>query len=277
MFNLIVSGADWASGEFQFSLNRVFEYTADNVVARFRTDQGPDFNALAQLPTILMDEGIGREVSRVGRIIDVRPVQTGGISVRCVLDAEIPGIENQALFEMARDLDMDEWEFSRNHWAVKNVDLFRVLLRRDLRRRVMPRVFQIAEHENVEADLVSVMKPFDERFDPVYQTLQGLCGELRRRCVRADDIWEHPMVMQDVVSLIDRSRVVIADCTDRNPNVFYEIGIAHTLGRDVLMITQAEDDVPFDLRHLRFVPYLNNAEGRIALTNTLRARVEAFA
>src|SRR6266700_3613748 len=44
--------------------------------------------------------------------------------------------------------------------------------------------------------------------------------------------------------LIDRSRVVICDCTKRNPNVFYEIGIAYTLGRDVILITQNDADVP---------------------------------
>jgi hypothetical protein len=80
------------------------------------------------------------------------------------------------------------------------------------------------------------------------------------KCRRADDIWENPAVMQDVVSLIDRSRVVICDCTGRNPNVFYEIGVAHTLGREVILITQSQEDIPFDLRHLRYVSYLNNGE-----------------
>jgi hypothetical protein len=50
----------------------------------------------------------------------------------------------------------------------------------------------------------------------------------------------------------------------------------HTLGRDVLMITQAEGDVPFDLRHLRFVQYVNNAEGRMALADALRRRLNAL-
>jgi hypothetical protein len=69
---------------------------------------------------------------------------------------------------------------------------------------------------------------------------------------------------------IDRSCVVICNCTGRNPNVFYEIGIAHTLGREVILITQIEGDIPFDLRHLRYVRYLNNGEG----LNTLSARLQ---
>jgi hypothetical protein len=83
--------------------------------------------------------------------------------------------------------------------------------------------------------------------------------------------------MQDVVSLIDRSRVVIADCTSRNPNVFYEIGIAHTLGREVILITQNDADIPFDLRHLRYVRYLNNGEGLADLERRLLPRLQAIA
>jgi len=65
------------------------------------------------------------------------------------------------------------------------------------------------------------------------------------RRLRRDDKW-----LCHVRNLISRNvDNEIADCTGRNPNVFYEIGIAHTLGRNVVMITEA--DVPFDLRHLR--------------------------
>ncbi len=80
-------------------------------------------------------------------------------------------------------------------------------------------------------------------------------------------------IIQDVVSLIDRSRIVVCDCTDRNPNVFYEAGIAHTLGRDVILTTQSEHDIPFDLRHLRYIRYMNNAEGRTAMTTELLERI----
>ena len=80
-------------------------------------------------------------------------------------------------------------------------------------RRQRPRVFQIAEHESIEPVLISAMMPFAAEFTRVYQALQALAGELDLRCRRADNIWEDPAVVQDVVTLIDRSRVVIADCT----------------------------------------------------------------
>ncbi len=48
---------------------------------------------------------------------------------------------------------------------------------------------------------------------------------------------------------------LVADLTGRNPNVMYEVGIAHTVGKPVIMVTQDIDDVPFDLRALRCVVY----------------------
>jgi hypothetical protein len=61
--------------------------------------------------------------------------------------------------------------------------------------------------------------------------------------------------MEDIWSGICHARLAIADCTGRNPNVFYEIGIAHTLDKNTILIAQSVDDVPFDLRHRRVLVY----------------------
>jgi hypothetical protein len=89
------------------------------------------------------------------------------------------------------------------------------------------------------------------------------------KCVPAKDIWENEIIIQDIVSLIDKARFVICDCTDKNANVFYEAGIAHSLGRNVILICQSESDIPFNLRHLRYIKYLNNSEG----LNVLEAQI----
>lgn len=49
------------------------------------------------------------------------------------------------------------------------------------------------------------------------------------------------------------ARLIVADCTHRNPNVFYEIGLAHAIGKPTILLTQKSQDVPFDLRHLRYI------------------------
>lgn len=276
MFNVIVCDAGWETGRFEFWQERIFEYTLDAVKARFRNIE-PDYDALRELPTLFMNEGVGNEIARLGTVTNVFPATKGTIRVECRFDPGVPEFQNRHLVDLATDLSLHDFEFSRNHWAVKDGDLCRILLQSGLRRRVGPRMFQIPEHENVEVDLVSVMMPFDAAFNPVFTALQNLCGETNLRCQRADSIWDHDVVIDDVVSLIDRSSVVIADCTGRNANVFYEIGIAHTLGRDVIIIAQNRGDIPFDLQHRRYVQYHPNGEGLTALVGALRERLQRLA
>lgn len=66
---------------------------------------------------------------------------------------------------------------------------------------------------------------------------------------------------------------MITDFTDRNPNVFYETGVAHTLGKIVIPITQSVSDIPFDLRHHRALTYLPNSEGLIKLETDLEKKL----
>ena len=139
-----------------------------------------------------------------------------------------------------------------------------------------PNLFQIPS-EPLEHDLVSVMMPFEMEFSATYKAIKGACSQAGLKCIRADDIWDHSTVIQDVFSLIFRSFVVVCDLSGKNANVLYETGIAHTLGRHVVPITQSEGDVPFDLRHHRFLKYLNNDEGRAKLTGELAERLSTLA
>jgi hypothetical protein len=65
-------------------------------------------------------------------------------------------------------------------------------------------------------------------------------------------------------------RFAIADCTGRNPNVMYELGIAHTLGKPVFMLSQSTDDLPFDIQSRRVIIYKDNAAGLKTLQSELR-------
>lgn len=138
-----------------------------------------------------------------------------------------------------------------------------------------PSVFEVPK-ESVDATLVAVMTPFQPQFEPVFSTIQRAAFQCGLEAVRAKDIWQHSVVIQDVFSLIFRSQIVVCDFTGKNPNVFYEAGIAHTLGKHVVPITQAETDIPFDLRHHRFLPYLNNDEGRAEFLPQLTSRFRSL-
>ena len=277
MFNLIVKSAGWADGRDTIDKARTFEYTKGYVEDQYSPGGELDTTALMRLPTIFMQETFGERerAANVGTITSVR-VAESEIALEYVYDPIVAPIPNARLEEMATELDIARFEFSRTHWAVKDVDLFKVLMRNMQPRRQQPRVFRISDPERIEPSLVSAMMPFHPRFDGVYAKLREVAEGLDLRCRRADDIWENPEVIQDVVSLIDHSQVVICDCSGRNANVFYEIGIAHSLGREVILITQNAGDIPFDLRHLRYVEYLNNGEGLIELGVAVSGRLEVL-
>jgi nucleoside 2-deoxyribosyltransferase len=123
-----------------------------------------------------------------------------------------------------------------------------------------------------------VLMPFDAQLKPVYEDhIAASARELGLRVARGDDFFTSHSVMADIWAAIMSARAVIADCTGRNPNVFYEIGLAHAVGKPVILITQNNDDVPFDIRHLRYIQYDYTPRGmRIfekRLTDTLRTEL----
>ena len=138
-----------------------------------------------------------------------------------------------------------------------------------------PMVFKVPS-EKTNINLISVMMPFDASMRSVYETIKSAAVATRFDCKRADDIWDDSTVIQDVFSLIFQSYIVVCDFTGKNTNVFYEAGIAHTLGKHVFPITQNPDHIPFDLRHHRYAKYLNNAEGRETLQKELEDRLKVL-
>lgn len=115
-----------------------------------------------------------------------------------------------------------------------------------------------------------VMMPFKEPWsDTVFSTVSGILGEEGFTAIRADDLFGSAVV-EDIWATLLKSEIVIADVTARNPNVYYELGIAHTLGKKVVILSQDVDDIPFDTRHLRHVIYSNSLAGFDALKKGIR-------
>jgi hypothetical protein len=125
---------------------------------------------------------------------------------------------------------------------------------------------------------VFVLMSFDPKLRPIYDNhVLKVATSLNLNAKRADDFFTTHHVMSDVWQAINAARLVIADCTGRNPNVFYEIGVAHTLGRPVVLITQHSRDVPFDLQAIRYIQYDYTPPGmeefEKRLTATLRSEL----
>lgn len=101
-----------------------------------------------------------------------------------------------------------------------------------------------------------VLMPFDDRFDDVYEI--GIKEAAQKAGVRAerlsDQLYAEGM-LDRIYRQIDGADLVIADMSDRNPNVFYEVGYAHAKEKLVILITDDASSIPFDLQHRRHLVY----------------------
>lgn len=139
-----------------------------------------------------------------------------------------------------------------------------------------PKVFEVPHSTDVQHDLVAIMMPFGTAFSGIHDAIRKACSEAKLRCKRADDIWANSTIIQDIVDLIFVSEIIVVDFTGKNPNVMYETGIAHTLGKHVVPITQSIEHVPFDLQSHRVLQYHPNQEGLAKLTNDLAPRLKTL-
>jgi hypothetical protein len=123
-----------------------------------------------------------------------------------------------------------------------------------------------------------VLMPFDEEFNDVYKHLIYDCLLSAGYTVkRANDIKSQNNILGDIVGGIVNSDLIVADLTGANPNVYYELGISHALNKNVILITQAIKDLPFDLRSYRVVSYSTHfAKMNQAKKELSELAVEAF-
>ncbi|MCL4799150.1 MAG: hypothetical protein KJ025_06155 [Burkholderiales bacterium] len=282
MFHLLVSYNGWKEGADTIPTGRIYIKADERPGSEMLTAGKLDTAKVSMVPALLVSEttGTGSQKARVAYINGLTQ-NARDTTIRYLVDTTIPGVANSALEDFAGQLGITKTMLTHTHWRVCDADLFRVLLliQQDNAAVAKPggaTVFSTAGIQDQEEDLVSVMMPFGREFDPVLNALRVAAKGLNLRCVRADDIWIHHHVIQDIVDLIAKAKVVICDCSGRNPNVFYEIGIAHSLGKDVILITRAADDIPFDLRHLRYVSYLPNSEGLDLLTKAVEGRLRTL-
>lgn len=106
-------------------------------------------------------------------------------------------------------------------------------------------------------DTCFVMMPFAQPLGGYYTTIyQPAIDRAKLKSVRADaEIYGTGKIVDQIWSGINAARVLVAELTGRNPNVLYELGIAHALHKPVVLVSSNEQDVPFDVRHVRVIYY----------------------
>lgn len=127
---------------------------------------------------------------------------------------------------------------------------------------IYPKQFQRANIP-VEKNRCFVIMPFKNEMDYVYGIIKQGLNKAGFICNRVDEIVGATPIINKILTEILRSRYIIADLTDCNPNVFYELGIAHSFKEapNIIILKQQGAKVPFDITHLTYIEYdVNNAK-----------------
>lgn len=120
------------------------------------------------------------------------------------------------------------------------------------------RIQKLGKSVKIEAsDTCFVMQPFaiplGDYYSKIYEPAIVKAG---LRPIRADaSIFGTGKIMDQILSGISAAKVLVAELTTKNPNVFYELGLAHALKKPVVLVSSNEEDVPFDLHHIRVIYY----------------------
>ena len=271
------------SGEASFRRGRLFEFTSPELKQRY----GGDIAALAELPTLVVAECP----------LDPRNTEYPVVPARFSYLHNVRQVGRDVIFDyhhISSRLTSQEvftsivpvtgggiTENYRMHWAVKEGNLLEKLTALWDKRAISekPKMFGLDDWPLVKRDHIAVMMPYATEFDPVYAAIKGACTKVRRSPLRVDEIYGTNLVAKDIFTAIATSSLVICDITGRNPNVLYETGIAHARNVDVVLITQNEEDVPFDLRQIRHIPYSTDVAGlnklEFDLVQTIQATLSA--
>jgi len=128
MYSLLVSHAvsEKTEGAFAIDSSRFLEYTADSIALQLKTLSIEASQTIRSWPCILMQEGRGQEEAHV---VEITHLALSGGDVKVAIKPPPTPIVlfNETLWKMRDALDIGEFEFSRNHWAIKDRDLFSAL------------------------------------------------------------------------------------------------------------------------------------------------------
>lgn len=128
MFNLLVTheAQERVHGVFRVHKDRFLEHTTPSISDSLKGLSDDAIHAICSWPCLLMDEGRGDGKVILGEITKVEETR-GGISVHFAPLHDAPDLVNAELWKLRNTLGIQEFEFNRNHWAVKDHDLLEEL------------------------------------------------------------------------------------------------------------------------------------------------------
>jgi hypothetical protein len=133
--------------------------------------------------------------------------------------------------------------------------------------------FKVAAEPSKIFIVMQFTPPYNELYSDV---IIPVTRDLGLKCVRADETYGPGIIITDIVRQIVEARMVIADITPTNPNVYYEVGYAHALNKPTILIAENPTQLPFDVSPFRILFYENTIAGKNKIEEGLRKHLEAI-
>lgn len=122
--------------------------------------------------------------------------------------------------------------------------------------KIYPKQF-LFDKVHIDKSRCFMIMPFSNEYRGVYADIKAELSDIGIVCNRVDEIKGSKPIMNKIITEILKSRYIIADLSECNANVFYELGIAHSFrdSRNILLLKQRKSRYPFDLSHLPYIEY----------------------
>ncbi|MHB8974572.1 MAG: hypothetical protein ACYC3X_29520 [Pirellulaceae bacterium] len=130
--------------------------------------------------------------------------------------------------------------------------------------------------EEIPTD-VFVLMPFRQELEPIYQIIKDAGLHAGLRIMRADEFVAPGQITAQISDAIARAGLIVADITGRNANVLFEVGMATSLGKTILIVSQDREGIPFDIADQRVIFYENTISGAEHLREQLTMAMTQFA
>lgn len=102
-----------------------------------------------------------------------------------------------------------------------------------------------------QRDVAFLLAPINEIYQNHISIIKSSCADVGLICKTADEKFINGPILNLVIRNILSARIIIALIDGRNPNVYYELGLAHAFGKTVVMISNTKEEVSFDIRNQR--------------------------
>ncbi len=125
---------------------------------------------------------------------------------------------------------------------------------------------------------VFVVMQYTPEFDELYaEVIKPTVESFKMESVRADDFYTSGLILNDITQSIIESQIIIADITPDNPNVFYEVGYAHGIGKPVILLSERKrEKLPFDVSGFRTLYYDNSIGGKSKVEERLNKFIKSI-